>query len=88
MTATAAMPPELRDATEQQPAARAALAAALAAPVHAYLLAGPPGSGKRRAARAPTMPGGARSPTPRHIRTSCGSRPRGPSTSSTRSGPG
>src|SRR3954451_2355381 len=42
----------LRDATENQPGARAALAAALAAPVHAYLLAGPPGSGKRRAARA------------------------------------
>jgi DNA polymerase-3 subunit delta' len=42
----------LRDATENQPGARAALAAALASPVHAYLLAGPPGSGKRRAARA------------------------------------
>jgi DNA polymerase-3 subunit delta' len=49
---TLELPAALRDATEQQPAARAALAAALAAPVHAYLLAGPPGSGKRRAARA------------------------------------
>jgi DNA polymerase-3 subunit delta' len=39
-------------ATEHQPAARAALAAALGAPVHAYLLAGPSGSGKRSAARA------------------------------------
>ena len=46
------IPGALRDATEHQPAARAALAAALAAPVHAYLLAGPPGSGKRHAARA------------------------------------
>jgi DNA polymerase III subunit delta' len=52
MTATTELPRALRDATEHQPAARAALAAALAAPVHAYLLAGPPGSGKRRAARA------------------------------------
>ena len=40
------------DATEHQPAARAALAAALAAPAHAYLFAGPPASGKRAAARA------------------------------------
>ena len=46
------IPAALRDATEHQPAARAALAAALAEPVHAYLLAGPPGSGKRAAARA------------------------------------
>jgi DNA polymerase-3 subunit delta' len=46
------IPEALRDATEHQPAARAALAAALAEPVHAYLLAGPPGSGKRAAARA------------------------------------
>jgi len=46
------LPQSLRDATEHQPAARAALAAALAAPVHAYLLAGPRGAGKRRAARA------------------------------------
>jgi DNA polymerase-3 subunit delta' len=46
------IPEALRDATEHQPAARAALGAALAEPVHAYLLAGPPGSGKRAAARA------------------------------------
>ena len=46
------VPQALREATEHQPAARAALAAALAAPAHAYLLAGPPGSGKRAAARA------------------------------------
>jgi DNA polymerase III subunit delta' len=46
------IPEALRNATEHQPAARAALAAALAEPVHAYLLAGPPGSGKRAAARA------------------------------------
>jgi DNA polymerase-3 subunit delta' len=42
----------LRAATEHQPGARAALVAALAEPTHAYLLAGPPGSGKRGAARA------------------------------------
>jgi DNA polymerase III subunit delta' len=52
MSATAQLPEALGEATRQQPAAQAALAAALAAPVHAYLLAGPPGSGKRRAARA------------------------------------
>jgi DNA polymerase-3 subunit delta' len=52
MTATAQIAESLRDVTEHQPAARAALAAALASPVHAYLLAGPPGSGKRGAARA------------------------------------
>src|SRR5919197_1988029 len=52
MTTTAQIPEALRDATEHQPAARAALVAALAAPVHAYLLAGAPGAGKRRAARA------------------------------------
>jgi DNA polymerase-3 subunit delta' len=46
------LPRTLGDATEDQPAARAALAAALADPLHAYLLAGPPGSGKRVAARA------------------------------------
>jgi DNA polymerase III subunit delta' len=50
--ATADVPGALRDATEDQPGARAALAAALAAPAHAYLLAGPRGSGKRTAARA------------------------------------
>jgi DNA polymerase-3 subunit delta' len=52
MTAVTEIPESLRDATEHQPAAQAALAASLASPVHAYLLAGPPGSGKRRAARA------------------------------------
>jgi DNA polymerase-3 subunit delta' len=52
MTATAEIPEALREATEHQEGARAALAAALASPVHAYLVAGPPGSGKRRAARA------------------------------------
>src|SRR3954452_25108814 len=44
---------ELREATEHQPRARLALAAALAAgPSHAYLFRGPRGSGKRVAARA------------------------------------
>jgi DNA polymerase III subunit delta' len=52
MRAATEIPEALVDATEHQPGARAALAAALAAPVHAYLLAGPPGSGKRGAARA------------------------------------
>jgi len=43
----------LAAATEEQPAARAALAAALAAgPAHAYALIGPAGSGKRAVARA------------------------------------
>jgi len=46
------LPDAVRAATEHQAAARTALAAALAAPVHAYLFAGPPGSGKRAAARA------------------------------------
>jgi DNA polymerase-3 subunit delta' len=50
--ATLAVPEALLDATADQPGARAALAAALAAPAHAYLFAGPPGSGKRIAARA------------------------------------
>jgi DNA polymerase-3 subunit delta' len=50
--ATTEVPEALRDATEDQPGARAALAAALVAPAHAYLLAGPQGSGKRDAARA------------------------------------
>jgi DNA polymerase III subunit delta' len=46
-------PPEaLAAATEHQPGARAALVAALDAPTHAYLFAGPPGAGKRDAARA------------------------------------
>jgi DNA polymerase-3 subunit delta' len=52
MTAVAEIPETLREATEHQPAARAALVAALAEPLHAYLLAGPPGSGKRQATRA------------------------------------
>jgi DNA polymerase III subunit delta' len=52
MSVTAQLPDPLREATEHQPAAQAALAAALASPVHAYLLAGPPGAGKRHAARA------------------------------------
>jgi DNA polymerase-3 subunit delta' len=52
MTAVAEIPDALRDATEHQPGARAALAAALADPLHAYLLAGPPGCGKRAATRA------------------------------------
>jgi DNA polymerase-3 subunit delta' len=52
MSAATRAPDALRDATEHEPAARAALLAALAAPTHAYLLAGPTGSGKRDAARA------------------------------------
>jgi DNA polymerase-3 subunit delta' len=42
----------LLEATEHQPAARAALAAALLAPSHAYLFTGPRGAGKAAAARA------------------------------------
>jgi DNA polymerase-3 subunit delta' len=43
----------LREATEHQPRARAALLAALkGSPSHAYLFRGPPGSGKGAAARA------------------------------------
>ena len=52
MNPATAAPDVLRDATENQPAARAALSAALRSPGHAYLFAGPPGSGKRAAARA------------------------------------
>lgn len=52
MTTVAEVADALLEATEHQPAARAALAAALADPVHAYLLAGPPGCGKRAATRA------------------------------------
>ncbi len=52
MTAATDIPAPIRDATEHQPAARAALVAALASPAHAYLLAGPRGAGKRAAARA------------------------------------
>lgn len=47
-----ALPEALAAATEQQPAARVALAAALANPSHAYLFTGPAGAGKRAAARA------------------------------------
>jgi DNA polymerase-3 subunit delta' len=42
----------IEQATGDQPAARVALTAAAAEPFHAYLLAGPPGSGKAAAARA------------------------------------
>jgi len=42
----------LADVTSEQQSARIALAAALEAPSHAYLFAGPAGSGKREAARA------------------------------------
>ena len=41
----------LEDVGKEQQSARIALTAALRAPSHAYLLSGPPGSGKRRAAR-------------------------------------
>ena len=50
--AAADIPRTLREATADQTGAQAALAAALVAPAHAYLFAGPPGSGKRAAARA------------------------------------
>jgi DNA polymerase III subunit delta' len=46
------VPEALATATEDQPAARVSLAAALQAPSHAYLFAGPAGAGKRAAARA------------------------------------
>ena len=50
---TATLPEHLERATERQPAARAALAAALAAGAsHAYLFAGPGGAEMRNAARA------------------------------------
>jgi DNA polymerase-3 subunit delta' len=52
MTAAATLPASLGAATEHQPAARLALAAALANPSHAYLFTGPTGAGKRAAARA------------------------------------
>jgi DNA polymerase III subunit delta' len=53
LTATgAAVPPALAEATEHQPRARTALAAALGSPAHAYLFRGPRGAGKRAAARA------------------------------------
>ena len=49
---TTKVPPTIEAATGDQPAARLGLTAAVAAPAHAYLFAGPPGSGKRNAARA------------------------------------
>ena len=52
MSAVAEVPETIAAATSDQPAARLALAAAVGSPSHAYLLAGPPGSGKRAAARA------------------------------------
>jgi len=52
MNPATAAPDVLGEATENQPAARAALSAALRTPGHAYLFTGPPGSGKRAAARA------------------------------------
>ncbi|CAN5429554.1 DNA polymerase III subunit delta' [soil metagenome] len=48
----AELPQSLLDATDEQPGVRVALAGALESPSHAYLLAGPAGSGKRAAARA------------------------------------
>ena len=47
MSAVAEVPETIAAATADQPAARSALAAASAEPFHAYLFAGPPGSGKR-----------------------------------------
>jgi DNA polymerase-3 subunit delta' len=52
MTAERQVPETIGDATAEQPAARLALSAAAVEPFHAYLFAGPPGSGKRAAARA------------------------------------
>jgi DNA polymerase-3 subunit delta' len=52
MNAVAEIPETIRSATEHQASAQFALAAAVRSPSHAYLLAGPPGSGKRAAARA------------------------------------
>ncbi|MGI9020364.1 MAG: DNA polymerase III subunit delta' C-terminal domain-containing protein [Solirubrobacterales bacterium] len=46
------LPAAIRDATRDQPAAGQALAAALESPTHAFMLTGPPGTGKRAAARA------------------------------------
>ncbi len=46
------LPETLTAATENQPAARVALAAGLERPSHAYLFTGPAGAGKRAAARA------------------------------------
>ena len=52
MSTVAEVPETIATATADQPAARSALATASAEPFHAYLFAGPPGSGKREAARA------------------------------------
>ena len=56
----------LTEATEHQPRVRAALGAALeSGPSHAYLFRGPPGAGKRAAARAfaaELLAGGAEDP--------------------------
>jgi DNA polymerase III subunit delta' len=52
VSVVAAVPQTIEDATADQPAARLALAAAVGSPSHAYLFAGPTGSGKRDAARA------------------------------------
>jgi DNA polymerase-3 subunit delta' len=52
VSAVGEVPETIAAATAAQPAARLALAAAAASPSHAYLLVGPPGSGKRAAARA------------------------------------
>jgi DNA polymerase-3 subunit delta' len=52
VSTVAELPQSLAEATEGQPGARVALAAALASPSHAYLLTGPAGSGKRASARA------------------------------------
>ncbi len=49
---SAAAPATIAEATADQPAARVALSAAAGEPFHAYLLAGPRGSGKAAAARA------------------------------------
>jgi len=46
------VPETIAETTAEQPSARVALAAAAVEPFHAYLLAGPPGSGKGAAARA------------------------------------
>ena len=52
LDAAAEAPVDPWSAVVGQPRAVAALAAALSSPVHAYLLVGPPGSGKRAAAAA------------------------------------
>jgi DNA polymerase-3 subunit delta' len=52
MPTTTEAPRSLLDVTEHQRSARVALTAALGAPAHAYLFSGPPGVGKRDAARA------------------------------------